>query len=306
LVNTAGPTSAIGIQLDSTYYAMLFQCWIEGVYATNVYCNGIPTAYGAYTTIIGGHLGPVPGGGTSGGTGILTNNHEHINVIDTVIDWFHQAGGIGIKIQNSASRFTNVRFDECDTSAHVYFSSSNVFDSCHFDRGITRFVNLQGGKSNRFIGNTFSTFSGVGSKNIMDVSDAGNEANVISSNVVEQGVGWTNFVVEVGGTGTPANQYIANETAGLGITQVSGVFRDNHGYNPVGSLTPPAANPVSNTVYANTQGVDATVCISGGTVTVIKIGGVTTGLTSGAFRVPAEQTITVTQSVNPSWTWFGD
>lgn|GEM_PF-3913755 len=35
-------------------------------------------------------------------------------------------------------------------------------------------------------------------------------------------------------------------------------------------------------------------------------GGAATGLTTGAVRVPAGQTIMLTYSVAPAWTWFGD
>jgi len=79
----------------------------------------------------------------------------------------------------------------------------------------------------------------------------------------------------------------------------------NTGYNPVGSITAPAI-PASTTAYTNSFGVDCMVIVSGGTVTVIAIGGVSTGLTSGAFRVPAGQTITLTYSSAPTWKWFGD
>ena len=41
-------------------------------------------------------------------------------------------------------------------------------------------------------------------------------------------------------------------------------------------------------------------------ITAIAIGGQATGLTTGAFRVPAGQSITLTYSVAPTWVWFGD
>lgn len=79
----------------------------------------------------------------------------------------------------------------------------------------------------------------------------------------------------------------------------------NGGLNPKGVLGPPSV-PATNTAYTNAYGHDCTVFVAGGTVTDVKIGGTSTGMTSGAFRVPAGQTITITHSVAPTWTWFGD
>lgn len=81
--------------------------------------------------------------------------------------------------------------------------------------------------------------------------------------------------------------------------------KNNPGYNPVGALTPPSI-PTSTTPLTNPFSVDCTVHITGGTVSAIAIGGTATGLTSGTFRVPCYQTITLTYSVAPTWTWFGD
>lgn len=77
------------------------------------------------------------------------------------------------------------------------------------------------------------------------------------------------------------------------------------GYNPVGGIAPPAI-PASTVALTNPFGVDCMVTVFGGTVSAITISGTVTGLTSGAFRVPAGQTITLTYTVTPSWSWFGD
>jgi len=80
--------------------------------------------------------------------------------------------------------------------------------------------------------------------------------------------------------------------------------RDDVGFNPQGALGPPAV-PASTVAYTNAYMVDCQVYITGGTVTVIAIGSFTTGLTSGMFIVPAGQTITITYSSVPTWTWYG-
>lgn len=78
------------------------------------------------------------------------------------------------------------------------------------------------------------------------------------------------------------------------------------GWNPRGHAVTQPAVTATTTPRTNTTGVDCTVFVAGGTVTDIAIGGSSTGLTSGAFRVPAGQTITLTYSAAPTWQWFGD
>jgi hypothetical protein len=53
---------------------------------------------------------------------------------------------------------------------------------------------------------------------------------------------------------------------------------------------------------ANPNPVPVSATVSGGTVTVIAVSGVTTGQTSGTFTVPAGGTIAVTYSVAPTLT----
>jgi hypothetical protein len=94
-------------------------------------------------------------------------------------------------------------------------------------------------------------------------------------------------------------------TSSSAFNNLPAVVRNVHGYNPLGSLATPAM-PASGVNKANPFPVDCTVFIHGGIVTAISIGGTTTGLTSGSFRVPVGQTIAITYSSAPSWTWFGD
>lgn len=66
------------------------------------------------------------------------------------------------------------------------------------------------------------------------------------------------------------------------------------------------AVPASGTAQTNTSGTDCTVYVTGGTVTAVAVNGIATGLTAGAFRVPAGQTITLTYTAAPTWVWVGD
>jgi len=122
------------------------------------------------------------------------------------------------------------------------------------------------------------------------------------------------------GTGTQQVANVINSTAGTvevhdcifsgtGFT-ASNIFnsfptyiRNNPGYNPVGNIS--VSVPASNTNFT-TQSSDLTYYGTGGTVTAIKVGGTATGLTSGSFRVAAQQTFSITYSVVPTVNAFAD
>lgn len=103
--------------------------------------------------------------------------------------------------------------------------------------------------------------------------------------------------------------FIGNSVNTYGITyggtNTGSVIEGNPTVNPFGHQTSPSV-PSTTVPLTNPFPFHCTVMVSGGTVTAIAIGGTSTGLTSGSFRVPANQTITLTYSAAPSWTWFGD
>lgn len=72
---------------------------------------------------------------------------------------------------------------------------------------------------------------------------------------------------------------------------------------PCGAVTAPAV-PATTVDLQNTFGREATVIVTGGTVTVIAVDGVATGLTSGSVFVPAGKNITLTYSSAPTWKWW--
>lgn len=80
---------------------------------------------------------------------------------------------------------------------------------------------------------------------------------------------------------------------------------DTCGANPAGPQTAPTV-PSSGTALANPFPYAVTVYVAGGTVTAIDVAGTATGMTSGPVRVAAGQTITLTYTAAPTWTWFGE
>ena len=124
-------------------------------------------------------------------------------------------------------------------------------------------------------------------------------------------VGWYAYVTQAGG-----GSYTRQQAAGA-----SSQFANNLTLTATpssGGATAPVSNttagfsqpaiPASGAVFANpVAGVDCMVYINGGTVSAIAVGGQTlTGVTSGAVRVPAYGSITLTYSAAPTWTWIGD
>ena len=84
--------------------------------------------------------------------------------------------------------------------------------------------------------------------------------------------------------------------------------RDVLGLNPIGrlpalGLTAPVL-PASGVPYVSKQPAEARVMISGGSVSDVRIGGKSTGLTSGMFLISPGESIAVVYTNPPTWAWF--
>ena len=76
--------------------------------------------------------------------------------------------------------------------------------------------------------------------------------------------------------------------------------------NPSGAWAGAPALAASTVDMTNTSGFPVVVYVSSGTVTVVKVDGVTTGLTSGAFRLRPGGVINLPHSVDPTLHWVYD
>lgn len=74
--------------------------------------------------------------------------------------------------------------------------------------------------------------------------------------------------------------------------------------SPAGAWAGAPSLAASTVAMTNTSGFPVTTHVSSGTVTVIKVDGVTTGLTSGSFRLKRGSTLTITYSVAPTLAWI--
>lgn len=289
-----------GLDLVSCYGALLDHVRTRYMAGIAVHWDGASGAFGAYNYMRDCHITDGVG---AAAVAVQTDSSEWLTIESGHIGYYQNAGNVGVKLQNLNNRVLGVSFDYCDTSVVCAFAGRNHIIGCQFDRGWTRFIYLESAASCVVTGNFFGVRSGAGPEAIR-VDGANNDKSVITGNSVQTASGWPLFVQEYAST-AGVNTYADNDTGGLSITLKTGIARGNHGYNPIGSIAAPAI-PATTVAYTNAFGVDATVHVTGGTVTAIAIGGVATGLTAGSFRIPAGQTITLTYSVAPTWTWYGD
>lgn len=71
-----------------------------------------------------------------------------------------------------------------------------------------------------------------------------------------------------------------------------------------GSIAGAPAVPTSTTPVTNTTGQTAMVTIVGGTMTNVSVNGVSVGTGPGTYAVPSGQSITLTYTAAPTWTWY--
>jgi hypothetical protein len=202
------------------------------------------------------------------------------------------------------------------TSAAIQVENSGPtrIEDNRFDQ--TRYQSIRTTGPNCIItGNQFGNPSSVGT---VEGIRLGSDNNTVVGNKFDLTNGaahYTYCIAEAGGPYTSniisSNNTIAGVTGVISLNAGSSakVF-GNTGYNPVGSVTPPAV-PASGGSVTNHFGTDATVYVVGATITAIAVNGVVTGITGASqgqsIRVPSGASITLTySSTAPTWTWFLD
>lgn len=184
-------------------------------------------------------------------------------------------------------RIANNRFNQCRYQAIRCIGDNNIIEGNQIGNassvGSVEAVRL-GSKNNIVIGNRFDLIAGAAHYTYCVYEPSAKGSNVVLGNQVVAG---TSGTIHMDPSST--------------LNQVA----NNVGYNPVGLVGPPTI-PATTVNYTNNYGSNATVYISGGTVTNITIGGTALGVTSGTFRVASGQTIAITYSSVPTWKWFLD
>ena len=290
-----------GLDLISTYGALVEHLRMRYLAGIAVHWDGISGAFGAYNYLRDCHITD----GVGAIAAVQTDDSEWLTIQGGHIGFYQTAGATAVLLQNLNNRIIGVSFDYVDTGVKCAFAGRNHIIGCQFDRGFTRFVYLESAASCMVVGNFFGVRSGTGNE-IIRADGTNNDKSVIVGNAVEATSGWPSFVTEYSGIGG-VNTYADNDTGALPLTLLTGIARGNHGYNPRGASVTQLAVAATGVALTNTTGCDCMLLVGGGTITQIAIGGVNTGLTSGWFRIPAQQTVTVTYSVAPTtFQWFGD
>jgi parallel beta-helix repeat protein len=206
--------------------------------------------------------------------------------------------------------------------------TGNVISGCAPNNGPEGYggaLNLRGVRNSQILANTVvnnghggiglddATLQGVtvhcsGNMVAGNISrDDGANYDVVTGALTQQGSGIKELAAGQG-PNTYLNNLVSGNITNWDITSTGNTLRGNQNYNPVGKFGAQPAVPASTVAYTNILNADATVHVAGGTVSAIAVGGQATGLTAtpATVRVPAGQSITLTYSVPPTWTWFGD
>lgn len=182
---------------------------------------------------------------------------------------------------------------------------ANRFDQCRFQAIKTNSANAV------IVGNQIGNPSSVGSVEGIRLGSGSNTVVANKFDITNGAAHYTYCIAEAAAESNNiigGNNLVAGTTGTISLNAASTGNRvyGNVGYNPVGLFGSQPGVPASGTPVTNNFGVDATVYVIGGTVTAIVVGGSATNITSGSVRVPSGQTILLTYTVAPTWTWFGD
>jgi hypothetical protein len=224
----------------------------------------------------------------------------------------------GAQGSNSIARISNVKFSVCrfqHNATRGAFLSGNtipgdaiVFDDCEWSGNSTAGSALHSGM---LVNNNFSNWRVVnGRAGETNIGPGNDYQNLQAYGIALGGTGMntaTNYQIE----GLDAQTNVSGSLLLPTTIPSSARIRNVLGYNPVGAFTPPAV-PLTTVAQTNPFGVDCGVFVTAGagSTCAVAIGGTAAATLAAsdtlAVRVAAGQTITLTYTSAPTWTWFGD
>ena len=273
-----------GVSARNSPYLFVGDCYINTNLGSGIQM-GTSTNFHAYSATIWGCL--IAGNGATGTqAGFFATSNDTHRITGCLFD------------SNYYGVYTNACSDTCVTGC--VFEQNNFSSVLHYLG--TRHV-VTGNKILDSSNNPVNTYAGIDISSSTYCTITGNH---ISADTVVSAYG-------INEHGTSNYNNITGNTIGGGGSTITNVLTlvglntncsSNIGYNPVGAIT--FAIPASGTAATNTYSVPATVYVWGGTVSSIAINGLTTTLTSGAFRIMPGQTLTIAYSAAPGYKWFLD
>ncbi|MFF2156059.1 glycosyl hydrolase family 28-related protein [Paenibacillus chitinolyticus] len=155
---------------------------------------------------------------------------------------------------------------------------------------------------------------GSGLHPAIQIVDNTKKFNITNSKIGEEGatLALQSYAIRIGANcdlyTIANNDLIGNVTGAIwdgAGTYTAKLIKDNLGYNPVGNLAPPAL-PTSGTALKNPFSSPVQVFIYAGTVTSIaKNGSSIPGMANGQMILYPGESITVSYTAAPTWSWFG-
>lgn len=307
-----------GIHFYGVRYSYIRDVYINGCLNFGICLDGDATNFGYSIEVRGCRI-------VNGSAGILTNSCEECFIVTNDIlqanantasqqPLFNSQSNLGYLVRlvsgyslllgnvlGSSGSYTTAAV-QCENAGPTRIEG-NRFDQARYQAIRVTAPNTV------IVGNQIGNPSSAGSVEGIRV---GANNTTIANNIFDLTNGAAHFTYAIAEGGGPftgnliyGNQLVAG-TSGV-LTQNAGsnnIISGNVGYNPVGALASPAV-PASGTAYTNKFGVTASVYVAGGTVSAIAIAGTATGATSGLVVVGPGQTITLTYTAAPTWTWFG-
>lgn len=267
----------------------------------------------------------------AGAVGLDIGDGRYMNARNILVRHFNGAGSIGAWLvnRNTFTEMADFQLMLSDNTANVVMDVAGGLTShmySNYDFAIFANNNqdglvVQGGSQPsrcniRLRGNFQSGTGNTGA--VVRITGAGSS----------MAQGFWDLGVESDGSGAVGHTTFVTAAAGNTFTTMAGILAylspggatafspaslaDNWNFQGIvagdSNLSAPAqpAVPASGTTLTN-HANDATVYVTGGTVTGISIMGQSTGLTSGSFHVPGNNgTIKLTYSAAPTWLWIWD
>lgn len=230
--------------------------------------------------------------------------------VDSSIYMLSDANGTPthIAFNNGIAQGGNSSGCRADNGNLLTFNNIHFFNNAtyglRFGGGVTsaHVINCQFDSNGSSTSGTRIDFQSAGTNDILLSGCTFATPNGTAANQTNKAINDSGFAVQLNDNAFVGSGYVNN--AGNIFSGYPKYIRNNRGLNPIGNIGAPAigASPFT----AATQSFDYTAYISGGTVSDIAIGGTSTGAVAGAFRVQAGQTITITYTVAPTWSWIGD
>jgi len=216
------------------------------------------------------------------------------------------AQGSGVAVPPSFCTFTSVDIDQAVSNAYWFKESNHCqiiggnITASGVSTSISPVLIDSGNEFIVIIGQYVNGYSGVnGTGYQLDNCDY---VNLISNQIVNCtfGIGFgatTTYITAIG------NLFALCPTPLAGDPRQTGNYIVSNNGLSLSAISPAPSVPATTVAITNTYGAPATVFITGGTGTAVVINGVTCPYLATGYRVLPNQTISVTYSSAPTWTW---